>query len=296
MCTQLVMKLIPICKTTLRRWQSLAILVVSLCTIASAEAAPEATLISYWNSSDASSQDAVDHSQWQTLLDRYLDTAHQSGINRFNYAAVSADDIKLLDQYLAYLQNLDPRKLNRAQQFAYWVNLYNAKTIELVTRAVQTRGITTIRQIRSNYLWPGPWRMKTLEVAGKDLSLDNIEHGILRPIWKDHRIHYAVNCASIGCPNLLPTAFTALNSEGLLAIAEKDFLSHPRAATVNGNKLVLSKLFSWYGSDFAADTEKLVGYVGQFVNLEMAVGEYDVSYYYDWKLNSQDSLSSKTSD
>ena len=254
--------------------------------VSSLYAAPKAELISYWNVSDEKSSTKIDHSSWQSILDKYLDEQHSSGINRFNYSAVSTEDGKTLEQYLIYLQSIDPRKLRQAQQFPFWVNLYNAKTVALVTKAVKTRDIESIKEIRSHYIWAGPWRMNSLKVAEKAVSLDDIEHGVLRPIWKDRRIHFAVSCASLGCPNLLKTAFTEANTETLLSSAEKSFLLHPRAVRITGEKLVLSTIFQWYRADFAEDERQLLDYVSRFSNLDINHEEIDVSYEYDWGLNS----------
>ena len=129
-----------------------------------------------------------------------------------------------------------------------------------------------------------------MKVEGQKISLDNIEHGILRPIWKDHRIHFAVNCASIGCPNLLKTAFTAEQTEELLELAEEQFLTHPRAVRVSGQELVLTSLFDWYGADFADNRSELFDYLSDFVSediIDLLVDEPAVKYEYDWNLNSK---------
>ena len=211
-------------------------------------------------------------------------------LTRFDYRSVSSDDGKKLDDYLKYLQSLSPRAMNSQEQFAYWVNLYNAKTVDYIIDGVQKRDIESIKEIRSLFVIPGPWKRKDLKVEGKKISLDNIEHGILRPIWKDHRIHFAVNCASIGCPNLLKTAFTAEQTEELLELAEEQFLTHPRAVRVSGQELVLTSLFDWYGADFADNRSELFDYLSDFVSediIDLLIDEPAVKYEYDWNLNSK---------
>jgi len=242
-----------------------------------------ADVIEFWDARDEESTQVVDHSQWQEILNTYLNDEDPSGVNRFDYKSVSSEDSE-------HLQSQSPRQLNSQEQFAFWVNLYNAKTVDYIIDGVQEDDITSIKQIRSKLVIPGPWKRKDLKIEGEKLSLDSIEHGILRPIWKDHRIHYAVNCASIGCPNLLKTAYTVENTEELLEIAEEDFLTHPRAAHVDGETVVLSSLFDWYGPDFASSQTEFFEYLSDFVEPEIAdllLDEPKVKYDYDWKLNAQ---------
>ncbi len=265
-------------------------LLLALLFSVTASAAPQLEGIEFWDERDEQSELVVDHNQWQELLNIYIDDQHPSGVNRFDYKSVSEEDKKKLDTYLDYLQSLTPREMTPEVQFAYWVNLYNAKTVDYIVEGVQENNITSIKQIRSKLVLPGPWKRNDLKIEGKKLSLDNIEHGILRPIWKDHRIHFAVNCASIGCPNLSKTAYTPENTESLLDIAEEDFLSHSRAVRVTEGTVILSSLFDWYGADFADSQVEFFDYISDFVDPEIAdflLDEPAVKYEYDWKLNGQ---------
>jgi hypothetical protein len=251
-------------------------------------AAPDAVRIDFWHDNEPQSTIKMNHSVWQSLLDKYLDDQHPSGINRFNYSAVSSVDKVRLDDYLNYLQQMEPRQLNLAEQKAFWINLYNAKTVEVVIRRLQSSDITTIRQIRSGIFTPGPWTNKLLTLSRQELSLDDIEHGILRPNFNDRRIHYALNCAALGCPSLLKTAFTSANTEQLLVFAEQGFLSHPRAARMQGNELVLSTLFDWYALDFAINPNELLAYIKQFTSPETSKDfnqQPEIRFEYDWDLN-----------
>lgn len=251
-------------------------------------AAPAAKSIEFWNDSEPKSVMKVKHTVWQSILDRYLDDKHPSGVNRFNYGQVSDVDLTRLRDYLEYLQSLEPRQLNMAEQKAYWINLYNAKTVELVTRRMKSDDIDSVREIRSGIFTPGPWQRKWLKISTKELSLDDIEHGILRPHFDDKRIHYALNCASIGCPNLLKTAYTASNTDALMQKAEQEFLTHPRAVRIDNGDLVLSRLFDWYGIDFAESSEGLLAYLSAFLDEDTRNGlenRDDVRFEYDWALN-----------
>ncbi|GHA03458.1 DUF547 domain-containing protein [Arenicella chitinivorans] len=279
----------------LRKWVvgatcSVALLVSGL---VSAAPGPESKSIEFWDDYEERSLINVNHDPWQAILNRYLDDTHPSGINRFDYAGVTEVDLQRLADYLDYLQLLEPRQLNRSEQLAYWINLYNAKTVEIVIRSYQNGDeVSSIRQIRSGVFTAGPWERESVKISQQDLSLDNIEHGILRPHWQDHRLHFVLNCASLGCPNLLKTAFDGDNNEALLNGAEQAFMQHPRAARIENGQLVLSSLFDWYGKDFADDEAGMLAYLRKHVSPEVAgaIGAAGgPEFEYDWDLNKPDS-------
>jgi hypothetical protein len=266
---------------------SLALLVLFLQTVfgnGSANATPDSDLLEFWQVHDEQSMVEVSHQQWQDLLDAYLDADHESGINRFNYAAVSEADRAILKKYLQYLQAQDPRKLALDEQLAYWINFYNSITVQVVLNKYPVESIRSIRFLSSPF---GPWDKNLVKVQGQSLSLNDIEHGILRPIWKDPRIHFAVNCASLGCPNLVDEAFTASNVDELMDEAASDFINHPRGAKIQGNKVVLSSIFDWYGQDFGRNESEILSYLSSFFDKDVASldGLRDIEYQYDWDLN-----------
>jgi hypothetical protein len=115
-----------------------------------------------------------------------------------------------LKDYISTLVAVDPATLNRSEQFALLANLYNAKTIDIVLENYPVKSIKDISLGGGLFaaFTGGPWKAKVLKMKGVALSLDDIEHGILRPTFRDPRVHYAVNCASVGCPNLGTEAFT----------------------------------------------------------------------------------------
>ncbi len=139
----------------------------------------------------------------------------------------------------------------------------------------------------------GPWGDELVTVAGEELTLDDIEHRILRPIWRDHRIHFAVNCASLGCPNLLVEPFTAENAERLMDEGEHDFINHERGVSFDDRgRVQVSKIFDWYQSDFADDEAELLKYLSMHhEKLADRLRRYSggVQYEYDWTLNRPDS-------
>ena len=255
-------------------------------TPALVKAAAFGELQSFWDDREENSSVKVDHSDWQEILDGYLDDATADGVNRFNYAGITSQDEEKLTGYLDYLQRIEPRQLNKDEQMAYWVNLYNAATVSVIIQ--QEAGLSSIRQIRSSFLSRGPWKLKLLTISQQELSLDDVEHGILRPIWRDKRIHYAVNCASIGCPNLLKTAFTSDNLEALLEQAAKDYINHPRGVNVEADSLILSSIFDWYAEDFGSNFDELKQHLIDYAEPSLAqqLEEFtSADYDYDWSLN-----------
>ena len=250
-------------------------------------AAPEPVLIAGWDVSDESNGAVIDHSSWQALLDAYLKTGDPSGINRFDYGALkaNAEDRKTLSAYLKSLAGIDPRSFSRDEQMAYWINLYNALTVFVI---VPRYPVDSIKDIKSGIIDFGPWNLELFPLQGQKLTLNQIEHGILRPIWKDPRIHYAVNCASIGCPNLYPEAFRSDNLERLLEQTARDYVNHPRGAQVQGDKLVVSSIYDWYKVDFGNTDAGVIAHLKEYANPELAATLDNHDTFdddYDWNLN-----------
>lgn len=267
------------------RWQAaLGAAALALCLVTAADV-DHAT---FWAERDDGNVATIDHAPWQRILDGYLRTNHPSGINRFDYAGLQADAEHSgnLRDYLGSLQALDPRRYSGAEQKAYWINFYNALTVRLVTDAYP---VDSIRDLGDNWLIPGPWRDVHAKVAGQDLTLDDMEHEILRPIWQDNRIHYAVNCASFGCPNLNAQAFTAANTERLLEEGAQEYVNHPRGVTPTGGDLLLSSIYDWFREDFGGDEEGILNHLHQYAAPQLAakLGAFqgDLEYDYDWSLN-----------
>ncbi len=252
-----------------------------------AAAAPDAKAQEFWMKHDPNSEIEVSHEAWQNLLDTYLDAGHTSGVNRFDYGAVTKADRAVLDKYLESLQAVDPRLLNKDEQLAYWINFYNALTAQVVLEEYPVDSIRSIRFLTSPF---GPWDKNLVVVQGEKLSLNDIEHGILRPIWKDPRIHFAVNCASIGCPNLDEEVFTAANSDELMEAAAMSFINHTRGVDVSGETLILSSIFDWYGGDFGENEQEIVAYIARFYdgNRQDLEKISKIEYQYDWDLNKAD--------
>ena len=152
-------------------------------------------------------------------------------MNRLRYGDVTKTDKGALDGYIARLEKLPISDYGRNAQKACWINLYNALTVKVVLDHFPVKSIKDISLssgLFGGLFGGGPWEAKLATVEGEKVSLDDIEHRILRPIWRDNRVHYAVNCASIGCPNLQAEPFTAENLERLLDRGAREYVNHSR--------------------------------------------------------------------
>ncbi len=227
----------------------------------------------------------VDHDPFAALLEKYL-VVSEDGVNRFKYGGVTTEDRTALKNYIGALANVQVADLNRSEQFAYWANLYNAATLEVVLDAYPVK---SIRQIKPTLISIGPWKKEVVTVGGKALSLDDIEHGILRKVWSDPRVHYSVNCASIGCPNLRSLPFTGATLDADLDAAARDFVNHPRAVTVKDGKLTVSSIYKWFQVDFGGSDAGVIAHLKKYADSALAIqldGVKKISKdSYDWALN-----------
>jgi hypothetical protein len=250
-------------------------------------AAPKSDLWEFWLAFDASSTQPVDHQLWDHFLNTYVQQGNQ-GINRIAYGQVTPSDRKTLETYLNSLQKVPVAGLNRDEQKAFWINLYNALTVKLIIDHYPVKTIRDI-DISPGLFADGPWRKKLVRISGQPVSLDDIEHRILRPIWNDPRIHYAVNCASVGCPNLQPRAFTTLNTEELLEKGSREYINHPRGARVDKGKLLVSSIYKWFKSDFGGKPEGIIAHLKNYAEDPLKKDLIQITkisgYDYDWSLN-----------
>ncbi len=261
-----------------------AALVVSSC----AATGPDPAV--FWSDHDDANPASIRHDLWQEILDARLVTDDPSGVHLFDYGGLQASpgDRSRLRGYLSHLESIDPRRYSRDEQMAYWINFYNALTVEVV---VSEYPVDSIRNIHQGIVpLSGPWGDVRAAVAGQGLTLDNIEHDILRALWRDPRIHYAVNCASLGCPNLLPTVFRAETLEPMLEAAARGYINHPRGVDVRGpTSAVASSIYDWFQEDFggteAGVRDHLLRYAEPDLASRLAAFEGSFDYEYDWALN-----------
>ena len=272
------------------RLTTLAIVLVVL-GYSLARAAPKAELWARWQTHEAGSTVKIDHGAWDRFLKKHVIVA-PAGINLVRYQTVGPEEQKLLKDYLRSLQAIAISSYNRNEQKAYWVNLYNAAMVDLVLSRLPLASIRNVN-ISPGLFERGPWGAKLLTVEAEKLSLDDIEHRILRPIWKDNRVHYGLNWASLGSPNLQPTAYTRDNIEALLEQGAREFINHPRGVSVQNGKLQVSSIYVWFQEDFGRDAEELMQHWQNYASpaLTDALEKYQggLAHDYDWRVNGADS-------
>ena len=264
-----------------------AVLIVVSAWNVPAGAAPKAEPWERWSAHDPAGGMVVDHVAWSRFLGQYVRPG-SDGINRIAYDEVTAADRKALDGYIGALAAMPVRSLSRAEQLPFWVNLYNALTVRVVLEHYPVASIRDI-DISPGFFADGPWGKKLTKVESEEVSLDDIEHRILRPVWRDPRIHYAVNCASIGCPNLQPYAMTVENAEAFLEEAAITFINHPRGARIEDDGLWVSSIYDWFEADFGGSEAGVIAHLRDYAKGELAAELVTVTRIagddYDWRLN-----------
>jgi len=248
--------------------------------------APSAELWEVWAAHDERSATRVDHTAWDRLLGAHV-VRGADGIVRFSYRRVTRTDRAALEGYIARLAAIRVGGLRRDEQFAYWVNLYNALTVRVV---LDHPGVKSIRNIdiSPGLFADGPWGAELVTIEGRAVSLNDIEHRILRPIFRDPRVHYAVNCASLGCPDLAGQAYTPENRETLLEQGARAYVNHPRGARVTRDGLVVSSIYVWFGADFGGESgvlEHMRKYAEPALRQKLAAVTEIADHAYDWSLN-----------
>lgn len=254
---------------------------------ASLRAAPDAVLWGIWLPHDEGNPAQVDHAAWDRILTGHV-APGADGIARFAYARAGAAVRAELARYLDHLSAQPVHGLSRGEQRAFWINLYNALTVSTVLAHYPVASIRDIR-ISPGLFAPGPWGRKLVAVAGTPLSLDDIEHRILRPIWRDPRLHYVLNCAALGCPDLPARALTAANADTMLEAAATRFINHPRGARVAEGRLQVSSIYVWFRADFGASDAAVIDHLGRYAEpplRDALAGRTRLDgHAYDWTLN-----------
>ena len=240
----------------------------------------------------AQSQKTIDHSAFDQFLRTYYvaptnTNAPHYGAALLRYADVTPADKAALTAYINRLQAVQVTSLNQDEQLAFWINLYNAQTIRVI---LDNYPVDSIRSIKTNaFDFKGPWNDASLTVEGETLTLDNIENRIVRPIFNDPRIHYALNCAAIGCPNLRAQAFKGAGLNAVLDTQARTFINNPRAIKTEDGRIIASRIFLWYKKDYGDSEEDILSHIRQYANpelLQSLQGATNIDVYeYDWALN-----------
>lgn len=249
-------------------------------------------LLALWGWSGVAAA-APDDAAFDRLLGRYV-VESPDGVNRVNYAAwkASAADTTALKAYIGSIEKTAISKLPRDAQFAAWANLYNAVTVKVI---LDNYPVKSIRDIKSGLtldpaaLAGGPWWNKYVKVEGRELTLNNIEHDILRKNFADPRVHYAVNCASYGCPSLPRKAWRAATLDADLDAAARAYVNHARGVTVAADGLRVSSIYKWFKQDFGGTDASLLAHFRRYAEGPTAAAlKKDPAILgdtYDWALN-----------
>lgn len=222
----------------------------------------------------------IDHSSYDQLLKKYV-----SEDGNVDYEGLMSDRKKLQD-YLDLLSENPPNDENwsRNEKLAYWINVYNAFTLELILKHYP---VESIKDIGSKIQIPfvnTPWDIKFVKIGEETYDLNNIEHNIIRKVFEEPRIHFAVNCASYSCPKLRNEAYTGAKLDQQLDDQTRDFLSDETKNKIKKEKLILSKIFNWYGGDFTDGQTKLE-FINKYTDIDISE-DADIEYMdYGWSLN-----------
>jgi len=249
--------------------------------------APKADPWPRWKASVPGSAVRADHAPWDSILQRYLHIG-ADGINRFDYARLNRDGRDELDTYLQGLAATPVSRMDRASQMAFWINLYNALTVRTVAEAYPVKSIRDI-DITPGFFGDGPWGKQLIQVDGVALSLNDIEHRILRPLWGDPRVHYALNCASLGCPNLAPSAYRPASLDSMLDEGARAFVNSPKGVSWDGDRLSVSSIYAWFQQDFGGDDAGVLDHLRRYAKPDLAKrlasAKHIDRHGYDWRLN-----------
>ncbi|MBR7888787.1 DUF547 domain-containing protein [Marinomonas sp. A79] len=245
-----------------------------------------------------SAANAFDHSTWNALLQQHVYLIDGGKASQVDYQGFD-DDQAALDGYLASLSAVSQSQFdawNKDEQLAFLINAYNAYTVELIL--TKWPDLDSIKDLGS--FFSSPWSKEFVPLLGEKRSLDNLEHTLIRGSdrYQDPRIHFAVNCASIGCPALANQAFDADNLDALLETQTKLFLSDSSRNRLNGDILELSSIFKWYREDFEKgwkgyqSLEAFLSDYSSALSLNTRASErlekqtFDIKFLdYDWALN-----------
>ncbi len=222
------------------------------------------------------------HGDFDRLLNTYV-----SGMS-VDYAAWSShkEDTAALARYVETLAALDPADWPHDDGLAYWINMYNAVTLWLI---LDHYPIDSIKDI-GGFMKKSAWKRKLVTVAGRELTLNDIENKIIRPTFNDPRIHFALNCASIGCPPLKADAYLPATISEQLDESGRVAMNGDRWVNVEDGKVRLTKIFDWYKNDFKVDGGSVEAFINRYRNEKVSSENQKFSFMsYDWSLNSTSS-------
>ena len=220
------------------------------------------------------------HQLWNELL-----KSNVKPDGRVDYKGFIREKPKL-EKYLKLLsENAPDRKSwSKNEQLAYWINVYNAFTVKLIVDFYPTKSIRDLGPRIKIPLIKDVWHYKFFKIAGVEMSLDEVEHSILRKEFEEPRIHFAINCASVSCPPLLNEAFMSANLENQLTRVTTTFINDPTRNKISSQSAQLSSIFSWFKGDF---TKKgtLIEFLNRYAKVKLSPNARITFMEYNWNLN-----------
>ena len=223
------------------------------------------------------------HEQWTILVKKHVSEAGLVDYKGF------LKDSGALDGYLKLLSDNPPgEKWTTSDKIAYWLNAYNAFTVKLILKHYPLKSIKDLGGKHQIIFVNTPWDIRFFKIGGRTMTLNRIEHRILRHNFREPRIHFALNCASMSCPKLRREAYEGARLNEQLTDQAREFLRDKSKNELNGDKPKLSSIFDFYGMDMKKwSGQSLIGFIDQYSPVKIKE-DADIDYLdYDWSLNEQ---------
>lgn len=257
-----------------------AVLIVASAAVA---AAPRSELTRHFSAYNKKSTAAIDHSAFAAFLSQYL-AVRDHAPNLVRYAKVKPTDHKRLQAYIETLSQVALGKYNRHVQLAYWINLYNAALVDLVLDHYPVASVNDIGGIMAS-----AWEIPVVTIDGYRLTLNDIRHYILQPIWDDSLINYALSWAAIGGPELRAKPYTGDQIYLQLHNSAERFVNSPQGVRIKDHRLIISSFFDWFRDEFGGSTAALISQLRQHAEpaLSARLDLFDRidRFVFDWRLN-----------
>lgn len=223
----------------------------------------------------------TDHGTWTDLLQKHVDSKGDVDYKGF------IEDSARLNDYLERLSANPPGEgATDDYGLAYWINAYNAYTVKLI---IDNYPLESIQDLHPTLKIPGVntvWHRKFFKIGGQEMSLDHIEHEILRKQYEEPRIHFAINCASVSCPPLLNEAYVPERIGEQLEQQARNFINNEAYNKITADRAEVSQIFNWFKKDFT-ENGSLIGYLNQYSDTKIKANATVENMNYDWGLNEQ---------
>lgn len=224
----------------------------------------------------------ITHDEWTTLLKKHVNNA-----GFVDYKGFIKDSVNL-NKYLSKISaNAPATSWSNDEKFAFWINAYNAYTVKLIVDNYPVKSIKDLAPKNAVIFINTSWDKKFFSIGGQKMTLNTIEHKILRKRFDDPRMHFAINCASMSCPKLLNEAYEAKTIDKQLTEQAKDFLADKNKNNISKDKPELSSIFDWFNKDFTKTGKTKIGFINQYAPVKIDDNASLKYMSYDWSLNEQ---------